>query len=180
MVWTLSTAQIRIAAASVAAVIFITGAPTTVRAGELTLASEVMHELNSVLRAGDGLHKSLVAQDDEQIDIGLRDVLHQLIRAKGALLFAKPHERRHLVRILEAAQENFELTRSSYGDERRARLEDGYNQLVNLVRIYRLDRAYGIFFCPKDKTTWVQRGNKPQNPFHPDDRRESCGMRVTR
>jgi hypothetical protein len=149
-------------------------------AGDLLLVPEVRHELNLVLKTGDILHKSLLTQDEEQIDLSLRDVLVQLTRARGSLIFAKPHERRHLVRIIDAAYEQFELTQSTFGDERRLRLTEAYNQQVNLVRIYHVDKAYGIFFCPKDRTTWVQRGLKVHNPFHPDDTRESCGIRVTR
>jgi hypothetical protein len=148
--------------------------------GELMLEQELMGELNQVLKVGDSLHKSLVLQNEEQVELNLRDMLQQLERAKSACRLAKPHEQRHLVRILDGAHEQFELTQSAYGDERRSRLEEGYNQLVNLIRIYRVERTYSIFFCPKDKTTWIQRGTKPQNPFHPDAHREPCGMRVPR
>ena len=150
-------------------------------AGELHLAPALTNELNSVLRVSDGLHKSLVSHNEEQIEMGLRDLVLQLGKAKGASHLAKPHDRRHLVRILEAAHEQFELTQSSYGDERKARLEEGFNQIANLVRIYKLDRNFGIFFCAKDRTTWIQKGVKPQNPFRTEgSTREPCGMRVPR
>lgn len=152
-------------------------------AGELPLAPAVINGLNQVLRASDGLHKSLVAKDEEQIELGVRDILVEIEKAKQASLQAKPHERRHLVRILDVAHEQFEQTRTTFGDERRARLEEAYNQLVNIVRIYRVDRTYGIFFCPKDRTTWVQKGQRAQNPFRAVSEaghREPCGIKVPR
>lgn len=152
-----------------------------VSAGELALTPPIMNGLNQILKASDLLHKSLLSKDEEQIEIGVRDILIELERAKIASYKAKPHERRHLVRILDTAHEQFEQIRTTYGEERRHRLEEAYNQLVNIVRIYRVDRAYGIFFCPKDRTTWIQKGNRPQNPFRAiseSGRREPCGMRV--
>ena len=66
------------------------------------------------------------------------------------------------MRILDAAKEQFELSQVAYGQERRERLTEGFNQLVNLVRIYKVDKVYGIYFCPVDRSTWVQTGNKAQ------------------
>lgn len=148
-----------------------------VKAGALVLALPLANELNSVLNVTSSLHQSLVLQDEEQIDLGLRDMIWHLERARVASNFAKEHERRHLLIILDSAREHFELTQTSFGEERRAQLERGFNQIVNLVRIYKLDRKFGIFFCPRDRTSWVQKGWKAQNPFRPDSLR-TCGMRV--
>ena len=146
-------------------------------AGDLRLTPAVTDELNLVLKVCDGLHKSLLTQNDEQVDMGLRELIVQLDRAKSASTAVKPHERGHLLRILDMAHEQFELTQSSVGDERRARLAEGFNQVVNLRRIYHLDGTYGIYFCPKDHITWIQRGNRGQHPFHGVER-EPCAMRV--
>ena len=148
----------------------------TANAGELLLSTPLLGELNQVLRASDNLHKSLISQNEEQIEMSIRDMVFQLEKARMASQQAKPHERQHLVRIIEAAREQFELTQSAFGQERRDRLEEAYNQLVNLVRIYKVDKVYAIYFCPKDKTTWVQKGVKPQNPFRSD--REPCGIKI--
>lgn len=148
--------------------------------GELVLAPQLTRELNAVLQAGDDLRLTLIQQNEEQADIGIRDLLQQIDRARALSHLAKPHERQHLLRILEAAKESFQVVQTTYGSERRGHLEDGYNQLVNLVRIYRLDRVYSIFFCPKDKTSWVQKVGRAQSPFArgPASARDSCGMRI--
>lgn len=145
---------------------------------ELPLAPALTNELNLVLKAGDVLHKSLVSHDEEQIEMGLRDMLWQLEKAKAALIHAKMHERGHLIRILEAASDQFEVTQRAFGEERRLRLASAYNQLANLVRIYKLDRTYSIFFCPKDRTTWIQKGSTGLNPFRGEGVRDHCGIRV--
>ncbi len=133
-----------------------------------------------MLKAGDSVHHSLVAQNEELTDIGLRDLLKQISTARTHLSLAKEYERPHIVRILDAAKEQFELSQVAYGQERRARLTEGFNQLVNLVRIYKLDKQYGIYFCPNDKSTWVQTGTKAQYPFSTSGSREPCGLKVER
>jgi hypothetical protein len=149
--------------------------------GTIALSSAVLtRELNLVLKAGDSVHHSLFAQNEELTDIGLRDLLKQIASARAHLGFAKDYERPHLVRILDAAQEQFELSQVAYGQERRARLAEGFNQLVNLVRIYKLDKQYGIYFCPSDRSTWVQTGTKAQYPFSQAGSREPCGLKVER
>lgn len=154
------------------------GSAASVWAAEgLVLSPAMTNELNQVLKASEVLHRSLLSQNEEKVDLALRDVVWQLERARAASAKAKPHERGHLLRILDSAHEHFELTQASYGEERRSRLEDGFNQIVNLVRIYKLDRNYAIFFCPKDRTSWVQKGMKAQNPFKVENR-EPCGIRV--
>jgi hypothetical protein len=166
----------------IASLIFIFAAPPAFagKAGELTLDPQLTRELNAVLQAGDDLRLSLLRQSEEQIDIGIRDLLQQIDRAREVSHLAKPYERGHLLRILDAAKENFEVVQTSYGTQRKTQLEEGYNQLVNLVRIYKLDRTYSIYFCPKDKESWVQKVGKPQSPFtaSASSSREPCGMRI--
>jgi hypothetical protein len=149
--------------------------------GELSLGSVLTHELNKVLDAGDSLRAAMVMRDEEQVEIGLRDLLLQLDRTRSFASLAKPHVRSHLVRILDAARDQFEQTHSAMGEQRRSRFISGFNQLANLVRIYRLDRAYSIFFCPVDKTNWVQKGSKALNPFRsPASAKEPCGIKIPR
>lgn len=152
--------------------------PDTSHAGEMVLHPVVMRELGQVVRSADDLHQSLVRQDDERLEIAIRDVIHQIDRVRTVAILARQHERYHLLKILEAGREHLEYAQVAYGDERRVRFEMVYQQLVNVVRIYKVDRAYGIFFCDKDKSSWVQRGAKAQNPFSSTYR--TCGVRVPR
>lgn len=148
--------------------------------GTLTLSPTLTRELNLVLKAGDSVHRSLVEQNEELTDIGLRDLLKQIAHARAHLNLAKDYERPHLVRILDAAKEQFELSQAAYGQERRERLSEGFNQLVNIVRIYKVDKQYGIYFCPTDRATWVQTGTKGQYPFPQAGLRQPCSLKVDR
>ena len=145
--------------------------------GELSLQPHLRAEINALLATNDGLHAALVSRQDEQIEIRIRDVIRQIERTRSFLSFAKPHERSHLRPLLEAAHGRLELAQTAFGDERRVYLEAAINAFVNLVRTYRVDRSYGIFFCAKDRKSWVQKGASSRNPFLAPGARE-CGFRV--
>ena len=147
------------------------------RGSGLILQAQEMTALNRILNAGDSLHRSLVAQNEDQIEIGIRELINQIDQARQASANLKAHERGHLLLVLDAAREQFDQTQTAYGDERISKLIDGFNQLANLVRVYQAERSYGIFFCPEDKTSWVQKGYHGQNPFHPKAML-NCGIRV--
>ncbi len=152
--------------------------PAVGQAGDMALHPTVMRELNLTIRSADLLHQALIKQDEEQLEIGIRDVIHQIDRVRTVAILAKQHERHHLLRILEAGREYLESAQTAFGDERKTTLQQAYNQMVNLVRIYKIDKLYGIFFCDKDKGSWVQKGHKAQNPFTTTARH--CGVRVPR
>ncbi len=152
--------------------------PALSQAGDMSLHPTVMRELNFTIRSADFLHQALIKQDEEQLEIGIRDVIHQIDRVRTVAILAKQHERHHLLRILEAGREYLESAQTAFGEERRTTLQKAYNQMVNLVRIYKTDKLYGIFFCDKDKGSWVQRGYKAQNPFTATQRH--CGVRVSK
>jgi len=146
--------------------------------GSIHLHPTVMRELNQVIRASDRLHVAMVKSDEEQLEIAVRNLIHHIDRVRTVAVFTKQHERTHLLKILEAGREQLEFANSSFGEERQARLLQAYDQLVNLVRIYKVDSTYSIFFCERNKASWVQRGGKALNPFSSIHR--SCGVRVPR
>lgn len=148
------------------------------QAGRMELVPKLSAELNDILKASENLQSAMIKKSEDQLDVSVREMVAQIQRTVAISSLAKPHERSHLLKILRAARENFEFAQGSYGKERDTHLNDGLRQLVNIVRIYKVDRSYGIFFCPRDKNSWVQRGKKAQNPFRSPASVETCGMRV--
>lgn len=147
-------------------------------AGSLNLAQPLMIELNAIVKVSGALHQALVAQNEEQIDLAVRDILWQIDTARSLKSLVKEHERLHLLKILDAAHGHFEQTQLSYGEERRKHVEQGFHQIVNLVRSYNLNKSFGIFYCSRDNSSWVQKtSGKAQNPFRPETHRD-CGMLV--
>ncbi len=139
-----------------------------------------MNELNLILQSSDSLHMALVTQNEDQIEISLRDVIVQIERTRRFTNHAKEHERIHLLRILQAAQEQFELSIGENGAQKELHLQQGLNQIVNMARMYNTDPRYAIFFCEHDKTTWIQKGSRAEDPFRSPASSKTCGIKVSR
>ncbi|MDX9731052.1 MAG: hypothetical protein RBT63_04715 [Bdellovibrionales bacterium] len=147
------------------------------RAQRLVLETGTMAELTGLLSAGDALHYALTKQDDEQIEVALRDIEIATQRTMAAANRLRLHERSHLVRILESIEENVDVARNSGHGDRRDRISDIFNMQANLVRIYGVDTRFKIFFCSRDKVTWVQTRPRGQYPFLDHGERD-CAIRA--
>lgn len=143
----------------------------------LALPPAVTAELTSLLSAGDSLHQALIKQDDEQVEVALKDIELALKRTVSASVVLRPYERSHLLKLLEATQEHSELARASGHADRRERLIDIFNNMANFVRIYSVDARFKIFFCGKDRMTWVQTRARGQHPF-PEMMDRDCALRA--
>lgn len=154
----------------------LTLSATPASAGDLNLHPLVMRELNVLVRTSDTLHVAMVRDDEEFLEIAIRDLFLQTDRVWATSSRAKPHERYHLIKILDSLREHLEIAHSAYGEERKQSLLMIFRQLVNIVRIYKVNKSYGIYFCDRDKSTWIQKGVKVQNPF--GVAAKTCGLKV--
>ncbi|MEZ4873646.1 MAG: hypothetical protein R2827_15675 [Bdellovibrionales bacterium] len=123
-------------------------------------------ELNNVLKAADELHLAFYEQDEPKIATKIKGLLQFINRAHSRTTLANDQQP-HLEKMLEAARANLELTQMKNGADRQEPLKDSFRQLVQIAKVYKLDR-YRIYFCPKDKSVWLQKGGRPKNPIHPE------------
>lgn len=148
------------------------------RRGErLVLEPNTMAELTALLSSGDALHSALQKQDDEQIDASLRDIEIATKRTMAVSSRLKVYDRQHLMKVLEAIDANVGIARNSGHSERRDRISDIFNMMANLVRVYGVDTSFKIFFCGRDKVTWIQRKPAGQYPFVESAER-NCALRA--
>ena len=152
----------------------------TAQGGAIVLDQAVMQELNLTLDKYLDLHASMArGLSDEQIEIGIRDVILELELTRELLSRGRTpaHERGHIGRLIDAAHIHFEQAESAFGFQRQARLEDAINDLVNFVRIFSVHSKFLIYFCERDKKSWVQLSGRAQNPFGSDEMR-NCGIKA--
>lgn len=147
------------------------------KAGRIELESSTMSQLTILLGTIDGLHSNLIKQDDEQIEVSLRDIEQETHRTMGVSERLKPYERTHLMKNLESIEINVGAARNSGHSDRRERIADIFNTAANLVRVYSVDARFKIFFCPRDKMTWVQTKSVGRYPFVDNGERE-CALRA--
>lgn len=160
---------------AIVSILAFAGTAEARRIARLVLEPNTMAELTALLSAADTLHSSLTEQDDEQIDVVLRDIEVATRRTMAMSARLKPHDRSHLVKILESVEMNVGVARNSGHSDRRERIVDIFNMMANLVRIYGVDTRFKIFFCDRDKMTWIQTKANGQHPFA--DSREPASVR---
>jgi hypothetical protein len=147
------------------------------RIERLRLEPGTMAELSALLSHGDDLHSALTKQEDEQVEVTLRDIQVAVNRTMSASIRVKMHERAHLLKILESMAVNVEIARNSGLTERRERIADVFNMMANVVRIYGVDARFKIFFCSRDKMTWIQTKSRGAYPF-PELGERECALRA--
>ena len=157
--------------------IFSTDASQARRGERLVLEPNTMAELTALLSSGYALHTALQKQDDEQIDANLRDIEIATKRTMATSARLKVHDRQHLMKVLEAIESSVGVARNSGHSDRRDRISDIFNMMANLVRVYGVDTSFKIFFCGRDKVTWIQRKPAGQYPFVESAER-NCALRA--
>ena len=146
-------------------------------AERIALEPRTATELTLLLSAVDGLHSNLMRQDDEQVDVSLRDIEVATRNTMLVSVHMKPHERTHLMKNLESIDASVGVARNSGHSDRRDRIADIFNTTANLVRVYSVDSRFKIFFCARDKMTWIQTKSNGQHPLNETGERE-CALRA--
>jgi hypothetical protein len=146
----------------------------------IVLRPNVTLEINKLLYASENLRISLLNQDEDQIEICLRELMWDVDQARAISIHVRDFDRRHLLKILDNIKGNLELSFSSYGGYRKDFFVKVFNQFANIVRIYQVDSRFSIFYCPKDHATWIQASSKPENPFKSATVPKDCGLKVNR
>lgn len=147
-----------------------------VRRSSIELEQSLTEELNRVLDSATELHQAFFIRDEDQIESSLKQTIRSIKMAQSASLVLKEHDRQHVLRILDAAKSQLELTRVAIGDDRTNKLKSAFEQLVQLAKVYKTNR-YRIYFCGEDRGTWLQSKGRAKNPFHPT-KHKHCGLAV--
>lgn len=142
---------------------------------KIKLDSVLKKELNNVLKATDELHEACFNQDEPLISAKLRLTIKAIESANKKIVYAD-NQKIHIDKLLKSTKSDLEMFQMSKGRERQDSLKSAFHQIVTLVKTYKLD-SYKIFFCPKDKSVWIQKGWKAKNPINPE-KYGSCGRPV--
>ena len=143
---------------------------------KITLKSPLKQRLNAVLKTSNELHTACFKQDEEMIQARLKSLSFEIDKAKASTS-SDPKQKMHVLRILEVTKTEVEKSRNYVGKKRKQSLKSVFRQVVQIARMYKLE-PYRVFFCPKDKSTWLQKSWKPKHPLEPK-KFKNCGKRVT-
>lgn len=143
-------------------------------ADRIRLESNLSKKLIHLIRLASDLHSSLVDGNEAKIMEDLLRLNFEVQTHRREFIKDKVSHR-HLDRVLESIEESILVARTTYLDRTRA-LKKMYRQITNLPRTYSLNTKFKIFFCKRDKSTWVQSSWKPKNPL--SRTYFNCGVRV--
>ncbi len=143
---------------------------------KIKVQGELRAELNAVLKAAVGLQEASFKRHDQRTGKAVRALVKSLDAANKKAHLAK-EQRTHLVKILSSAKNYLEKSRRSTGADRQTYYQKTFHQLVLIAQVYQLE-PYKIFFCPKDRSVWLQKGSQPQNPINPETY-GNCGKLAT-
>ncbi|MCB0415804.1 MAG: hypothetical protein KDD50_15810 [Bdellovibrionales bacterium] len=143
--------------------------------GQITVKGALKESLNSMLKVASDLHTSCYEQNEPKIATHLKSlsVSIQRVQRTGEL---SNQQNPHLNKILDAIQSQIKIIQNSNHIDKKENLKNAFRQLVQIVKVYKLD-SYRVFFCSKDRSVWMQKSWKPQNPISPEKYKD-CGKPV--
>ena len=137
--------------------------------------------IHQVLDKTSALHQALSKQREDQIKQQVLELNLQIETLLGGMGdFQLQNQAMHLKRILQSTRRYLDSFENQGAEEPKLQsLKLAFSQLVQIVRMYPVDKKYQVFYCKADNSEWVQEGGKPANPIHPD-RHGTCGQRAYR
>lgn len=153
-------------------------APTLarVRAPKIELSASVVSKLDHVMGKADDLRRAMVEQRDPLVITKAREltlVLGEAIRVYDP----DSQNKKHLDLILKDARKALETALTAKGEERKATFQHAFRQIVLIGQTYKINEKVKFYFCRNDRSVWVQKDGKPQNPISPESYR-NCGVQV--
>lgn len=133
---------------------------------KIQIKGELRNELNALLKATVDLQQSSYKRKEKGVISSMRQLQMRLKSVAKKVYLAK-QQSTHLIKIINSAQLNLGKAQKARDSRRHTFLQHVFSQLVIVAQLYQLD-TYKIFFCPKDKSVWLQKGSQPQNPVNPE------------
>lgn len=141
---------------------------------EPDISSSLGAELEALVAGAGQLHTVLMTRNEKQIQTEIKTLSQTVRRALDAAKSKNAREpasagmmptnhRKYLGNML--ADMSKMLDKSAAAKSRPTYLQDVFKHIVQIRKMYQVKGSYQVFFCAKDKSVWVQKGSKPQNPF---------------
>jgi hypothetical protein len=131
------------------------------------LTDLVEKDLISVLEASETLRASMYAKQEALVISNIEQVRAQIRHAKQNLK-SEGRNAQHLDRILTTIDQDLSRARSTQREQKVKYIQEAFRQIVMLYQSYNISASFKVFFCKKDRSVWIQKDRKPQNPFESD------------
>ena len=144
----------------------------------LNIQPEIQEELRALVNEAAKLHAALLSRDQNENSLQ-RQI--ETVQAQIRMIYIRlPLEKRyqvreHAFRLLSGIEERLEGLKSrSMPESGKKRL---FGDMAHLARVYRVKTDDdSVFYCPADRSSWLQSGNRPRNPV--SSHLKHCGTKV--
>ena len=145
-----------------------------VKKNTFTLEQKLKSPLVSLLDETVDLHKAFYSQRDDQLHLAVsKMVAHISTLEKNTYLFS-PTQRSYMHRLLQGLKPKLEAIKAEGTKKGGKPHIDSINRTVTyMAHLYGL-KKYTIFFCPQDRSVWMQGKTGKNRPLHLN----SCGAPV--
>lgn len=133
--------------------------------------------IEEVLELTAEFHKTRVSQDSSKVSVQLAtEIAQKLGTVANISQKTNSVQNLHITKIIQSAQNSIQL----YKEDPMAKnastdLKDFFKEIVQITQVFEV-KKYKIFFCPQDRSLWLQTMPKAQNPVNLN--LKNCGKPV--
>lgn len=139
------------------------------------LQDKLKAPLVSLLDEAVYLHQAFYSKKEDQIHLTLSKMINQINVLERSPELLPYHQRSYTYRVLQSLKPQLEAMKVAK-EKRKANINSINRTLTYMAHVYGL-KKYAVFFCPKDRSVWMQGKNvKKGKPLHLEY--QSCGAMV--
>jgi len=150
---------------------------------KIQIKPELQEKVEVILTSSVVLHDQMVKQDDGSVSQTVASLIVELERAislvskkrKRAVASQNIHSVQHLDYVLVESRRALKQSLAADFDSRQKHLQEYFKQVVSLAKSYHVKNSYKLYFCPTDRSVWIQKKGSAKNPFSPGSQ---CGILV--
>ena len=136
------------------------------------IKNELKGPLVSLLDEVVYLHQAFYSKKEDQIHLISSKMTNQIEILEQSPHFLSYHQQSYTHKLLRDIKAQLEAIKSA-GNTRKSSINSINRTLTYMAHLYGL-KKYAVFFCPKDRSVWMQGKNKQKTrPLHLEY--QSCG-----
>ena len=136
------------------------------------LKEELKTPLTALLDEAVDLHHAVYSNQEDRIHLTLSKMIYQIEELKQFPQLLPYHQQSYTYGLLQALKPQLEAIKVSR-EKRKDNINAINRTLTYMAHVYGL-KKYAVFFCPRDRSVWIQKGKNTRQKRPPQAYR-SCG-----
>jgi len=157
------------------AIFFIPHFSSAMKKQVFPLKNELKMPIIALLDEAVDLHQAIYFKKEDQVRLALSKIIKQIKMIEDSYQLLPYHQQSYIYKLLQDLKPTLENIKSSSMKNRAEYINTINRTVSHLSHIYGLKQKYAVFFCRKDRSTWIQSKSQKHNkkPLHLEH--SSCG-----